>query len=332
MDWSNERYVRLYVRDSADLLAAGWEGRFVFYELLRHVDRAGVLDTGGDLDIVPEMIRVPADVFATGFARLKRRKVVQLTQGAIVIPNFLEAQESPASDAQRMREMRARRRDLAMACKEPEERQLALAPVTERNSGDTSRSPVLCCAEPSVLSRAVPNPPSPSDPEGGWGGVGSTSSDQESEQPLSDVGGSTADARCAPDARPTGVRQAPDVEQVTREVVGQFYGPLERESPLEAWQPLVGELLAEGYSREELIAIAWCAATGWADDPDRRAKAELDWALKPKSRLKRGGRTPDEWLAAAETAWREESPDKPPPWRAPPARRNGVHAAAGAAS
>lgn len=301
MDWGNERYVRLYVRDSADLLAVGWEGRLVFYELLRHVDRAGVLDTGGDIDIVPEMIRVPGDVFQAGFARLKRRRVVQLTDRAIVIPNFLEAQETPASDAHRMREMRARRRDLAMAGRPPEERQLSLTPVTERNADDTRCSPVLCCAEPSEPSEpCLPNPPSPADPEGG-GGVGSTSS---------------------------------SLESVTRQVVGQFYGPLERVSPPGSWEGLVAELLAEGFSPAELVAIAWVASTGWADDPERRAKAELDWALKPKARRGRG-RTPDEWLAAAETAWREENGEKPPPWRPPrppPAKRNGVHAAAEAAS
>ena len=38
MDWANERYVRLYTRTSADMIAVGWEGRLVWYELLRHVD------------------------------------------------------------------------------------------------------------------------------------------------------------------------------------------------------------------------------------------------------------------------------------------------------
>lgn len=115
MDWSNERYVRLYTRDSADMLAVGWEGRLVLYELIRKVDRAGILDHGGDLEIVPEMLRVPQDVFLTGFAKLMKREVVLVTDRAIVLPGFIEAQEAPQSDRLRQQESRHRRRDRAVA-------------------------------------------------------------------------------------------------------------------------------------------------------------------------------------------------------------------------
>lgn len=120
LDWEHERYVRLYVRDTADLLSVGWEGRVVWYELLRKSDRAGVIDTD-DIGILSEMLRLPRDVTETGYARLIERGCIKL--GAIqsngaehrvtLIPNFLEAQEARQSSAQRARESRARRRDKA---------------------------------------------------------------------------------------------------------------------------------------------------------------------------------------------------------------------------
>lgn len=115
MDWADERYVRLYTRDTADLLAFGWEGRLVWYELLRKADRAGVLDHGGDIGVVAELLRVPADVFERGIERIVRRGAARLTETAIVIPNYLAAQEAAKSDRLRQQESRAKRRADAMA-------------------------------------------------------------------------------------------------------------------------------------------------------------------------------------------------------------------------
>ncbi len=115
MDWSEERYARIYTRDTADLLAFGWEGRLVWYELVRKVDRAGVLDHGGDIDVVAELLRVPVEIFNVGIARIAKRGSARLNETAIIIPNYIEAQEAEQSDRQRQRESRARRRDRALA-------------------------------------------------------------------------------------------------------------------------------------------------------------------------------------------------------------------------
>jgi uncharacterized phage protein (TIGR02220 family) len=116
VDWSNERYVRNYVRDTADLLAIGWEGRTVLWELMRKVDRAGVLDCA-EAPVVAEMLRLPVEIIDLGLPRLIARKCVVVTvldeQSCLWIPNFMEAQEAVMSDAQRQRECRARRRDRA---------------------------------------------------------------------------------------------------------------------------------------------------------------------------------------------------------------------------
>lgn len=115
MNWSDERYVRIYTRDTADLIAAGWEGRLVLYELIRKVDRSGVLDTGGDLDVMPDMLRIPAEVFRAGLERLRARGCIRITSSAIVVPNYQHAQEAVQSDRLRQRESRAKRRDSAMS-------------------------------------------------------------------------------------------------------------------------------------------------------------------------------------------------------------------------
>ena len=43
MDWANERYVRLYTRDTVTWKMWPWEARAIFPLLMRKVDRAGVL-------------------------------------------------------------------------------------------------------------------------------------------------------------------------------------------------------------------------------------------------------------------------------------------------
>lgn len=305
MDWSNERYVRVYTRDTVNWKLWSWHARALWLLLMRKLDRAGVLDIGRHgVRGVAAAVEMPLEVVEPALAEILRDGTIEVrgdgSEAALVAPRFMDAQDANQTDAQRKRESRARRRDEALLSQLPETRQPCLPGVTKPDEtvtiGHSDPLPIRTSPDPSP-PHADPLPRRPDRTEGG-GGVGSTSS---------------------------------DLEQVTREVVGQFYGPLERASPPERWQALIAELLAEGYRREELIAIAWCASTGWADDDERRGKAELDWALKPKARRARGGRTPDEWLAAAETAWREESPGKLPPWRAPPGKpKNGISAAGAA--
>lgn len=162
MDWAEERYVRLYVRDTGDMLAIGWQGRAVFAELMRKVDRAGILDET-DPDILAELFRMPLEVCAEGLTRLGTRRVIEVTKEAIVIPNFIEAQEAKQSDKQRQAESRAKRRDRARG-----------RVVTNRD-GESQNVTVghadsdRVTAGHSVLSRTVPSPavpPSPPSPGG----------------------------------------------------------------------------------------------------------------------------------------------------------------------
>jgi uncharacterized phage protein (TIGR02220 family) len=117
MDWANERYVRVYTRDTVSWKLCDWRAHTVLLHLFRKVDRAGVLEVGGDGVIgLAAVLELPVEVVEPGIEQLTRsigrRPTVLFTGSAYVIPNFIEAQEARQSDPQRAKESRARRRDL----------------------------------------------------------------------------------------------------------------------------------------------------------------------------------------------------------------------------
>lgn len=112
MDWANEKYVRVYVRDSWDIMAVGWEGRAVFWEIIRKVDSTGVLDVS-DPEIIADLIRIPPEVTEKGLNKLLERGVLESVNGCLIIPNFMEAQEAKSSGRERQAKSRANRTALA---------------------------------------------------------------------------------------------------------------------------------------------------------------------------------------------------------------------------
>lgn len=111
MDFLNERYVRVYTRNTTTWLRLGWDAQCVLMQLLRVADRAGVIDIG---DMQPwEAATVhcgaPEDVAKRGTARCLELGCVVHDGDRLVFPRFLEAQECAMTDAQRARESRARR-------------------------------------------------------------------------------------------------------------------------------------------------------------------------------------------------------------------------------
>lgn len=46
MDWQDERFVRLYTRDTADWLTWPWQSRALFPLLMRKADRVGRVSMG----------------------------------------------------------------------------------------------------------------------------------------------------------------------------------------------------------------------------------------------------------------------------------------------
>lgn len=115
MRWEDERYVRLYTRDTVDWLGLSFIAQGLFCLILRKVDRAGLLRLGK-----PGKRGVAIAIgFGGEWPRLEPALEELLVDGCIqirgehlVIPNFIEAQEATQSDAQRKRESRARDRDL----------------------------------------------------------------------------------------------------------------------------------------------------------------------------------------------------------------------------
>jgi hypothetical protein len=111
MDFANERYVRLYTRDTTGWKLLGFEGRTVFTLLYRKADRSGVIDLAGlepwEAGAVHEDI--PEEIARVGMARCLKRGWIVVDDDRLVFPEYIPANETPQSDAQRQRESRAKR-------------------------------------------------------------------------------------------------------------------------------------------------------------------------------------------------------------------------------
>ena len=137
MNWEDERYVRLYVRDTITWKLLGWQGRCLLPLLLRKVDRAGCVELdGAGEEGIAALVDIPLEVVTPGLAKLIERSVVEIRGDILVFPKYVAAHEARQSDKLRAQESRARRREQVM------ERE----PVTNRDSCVTNRD---------VLSRAV---------------------------------------------------------------------------------------------------------------------------------------------------------------------------------
>lgn len=110
MEFSDESYVRLFVRDTKTWLRLGFEGQCVLMFTLRKLDRAGVLDgmeePAEDLAL---MTGVPLAIVSVGLTRLLERGVFVLMGTSITMPNYVKAQNCRQSDKLRQQESRLRR-------------------------------------------------------------------------------------------------------------------------------------------------------------------------------------------------------------------------------
>lgn len=141
MDWANERYVRVYTRDTGDWLLWPWQTRALLLFLFRKVDRSGVLHLGkGKLRALGAMVGMPEDELAQALEPLTDDGCVQLREDKLIIPNFIKAQETPQSDKLRKQESRERAREEAMG-------HAPSQPVTPSPSGSREVTPIR--SEPS---------------------------------------------------------------------------------------------------------------------------------------------------------------------------------------
>lgn len=155
MRWEDERYVRLYTKDTATWKLLCWQAKCLLPLLLRKVDRAGIADIGDDLvEGVAALVDMPPELVVAGLHGdgvrhgLLTREVFVARGPLLVMPNYIEAQEAKQSDAARQRAHRERARDLARAG----------GVVTKRDETVTTGHALSQPVTPSLAepSRAVP--------------------------------------------------------------------------------------------------------------------------------------------------------------------------------
>jgi hypothetical protein len=113
MDFSDERYVRIYTRDTPTWKMLGFEGQATLCLVLRKCARRGVFETAGmDPAKAASLIAdIPLEFAAKGMARMFELGVAVLRSDHVYFPRFKEAQETAQSVAQRQREYRARQKE-----------------------------------------------------------------------------------------------------------------------------------------------------------------------------------------------------------------------------
>lgn len=110
MRWSDEPYVKIYTRDTPEFMTLSWQARCLLSEIVRKVDRAGILKVGklGAVRGVAIAIQAPSgevdgpvqELIADG------RLVFSAERGEVLVPNHIEAQDTPQSDIARKRRSR----------------------------------------------------------------------------------------------------------------------------------------------------------------------------------------------------------------------------------
>jgi hypothetical protein len=166
LDWSNERYVRIYVRDTKTWKLLGWEGQAVLCLLARRFDRSGLLDDVRDADDVSLMIGCgfPVEIADVGLQRIIDRGVMEVVEDGLLWPKFLEAQEAAKTDKQRQREFRERRRADAKRTKLSRNVTKPSRETTERHGASQPVTPtrtVPCSTVLTDLDRGLTTPINP---------------------------------------------------------------------------------------------------------------------------------------------------------------------------
>lgn len=99
MRWEDERYVRVYTRDTPEWVALGWEAQGLFMQLIRKCDRAGILELGRTgVRGLAIMLRMPEEVTERALAALLDDGCVVRTGTTLVIANYVEAQEATSTN------------------------------------------------------------------------------------------------------------------------------------------------------------------------------------------------------------------------------------------
>ena len=173
MDWSNEDYVRMYTRETADDLELSWEALALWRALLCKFDRSGVIQVKNGWKSIAALTRIPFAVVEIAGPELVADGRIRETPAGFFAPNFTEAQTTSKSDKARQRESRDRRRaHFSVTNRDDESRNvtegheesrdvtLTSAPVasTKLTDAEISLSP------PAAETRKAPRPAKPRPP------------------------------------------------------------------------------------------------------------------------------------------------------------------------
>ena len=152
MHWSDERYVKLYSRDTPGWMLWPWQARALLPLLLRRLDGAGVLECGRarPVDAVAIVVGLPIEVVNVGLEALLSDGVLESIERGLLMPNYIEAQEATKTEAGKKRDQRERHRAQA--------RVTVKAPVPE--------CPVVSPSVPECPPPAYPSPAQPSPAQG----------------------------------------------------------------------------------------------------------------------------------------------------------------------
>lgn len=109
MRWEDERYVRIFTRDTPTWDALGWEAQTLLVFVFRKMDRTGLLELGGSgARGLAASVRMPLDVVERALAVLLADGVLSMLGTNLFCKNFMAAQECPKSDSLRSKEKRER--------------------------------------------------------------------------------------------------------------------------------------------------------------------------------------------------------------------------------
>lgn len=150
MNWSNERYVRLYTRDTTGWLLMSWQAQALFCLLLRKADRSGVIALGSHgMRGICAHVKMPWDLAEPALEELVADGCVTLrvddSSTELTFPNYIAANEAISSNAQRQREWRKRSRNARVTPVDNSDAPVdnLLVENTNRNETSTQRDETL---------------------------------------------------------------------------------------------------------------------------------------------------------------------------------------------
>ena len=108
-DWSEERWIKVFLVDSPRWLSLSWQARGLYVLLQRLCDRDGYVDLGPDSTAaLSAILRAPEDEIRGPLRELQRSGMVVECGQALELPEHRDQQASRASGAARQRQYRQR--------------------------------------------------------------------------------------------------------------------------------------------------------------------------------------------------------------------------------